>query len=237
MSPDATVWQSPEATLAFLKGVRGAFPYGNDQLAVMCQLLRAGRPLRRFLDLGCGDGILAAAIRERWPEAEAVLIDFSDPMLAAAQARFGAGTTVLKRDFAAANWTAGLNQFDAVVSGFAIHHQPDDGKRRIYHDVFSLLAPGGWFINIEHVASASPLGKRLWEEQMVDALYAHRHQRDATITREQVSHEFIGRVEREADLLAPVWEQCEWLRALGFVDVDCFFKSFELAVFGGRAPV
>lgn len=72
---------------------------------------------------------------------------------------------------------------------------------------------------------------------MVDALYRHRHRQDATITREQVSDEFIGRVEREADKLSPVCDQCEWLRALGFVDVDCFFKSFELAVFGGRASV
>jgi hypothetical protein len=26
------------------------------------------------------------------------------------------------------------------------------------------------------------------------------------------------------------------LRDIGFVDVDCYFKVFELAVFGGRKP-
>jgi hypothetical protein len=30
--------------------------------------------------------------------------------------------------------------------------------------------------------------------------------------------------------------QCQWLEAIGFVDVDCFFKLFELASFGGRKP-
>ncbi|HMQ52517.1 MAG TPA: class I SAM-dependent methyltransferase, partial [Anaerolineae bacterium] len=30
--------------------------------------------------------------------------------------------------------------------------------------------------------------------------------------------------------------QCAWLRQLGFADVDCYFKIFELAVFGGRRP-
>lgn len=236
MHRDATVWQSPEVIQAFLKKVRNAFPYAADQLAIMCQLLGTGRPIRRFLDLGCGDGVLAAAIGRDWPDAEAVLIDFSDPMLDAAQMRFGEGAAILKRDFAASGWTEGLGQFDAVVSGFAIHHQSDERKQRIYREIFSLLAPDGWFVNIEHTASASPLGNRLWVEQMVDALYRHRQQQDSTVTREQVHDEFTSRQERKADHLSPVWEQCEWLRAIGFIDVDCFFKSYELAVFGGRLP-
>lgn len=236
MSRDATVWQSTEVTHAFLKGVRGAFPYAADQLAIMCQILRTGRLLQRFLDLGCGDGVLAATIREHWPDTEAVLVDFSDPMLDAARARFGEGAAVLKRDFSASDWIEGFGQFDAVVSGFAIHHHSDDRKQRIYHEVFSLLAPGGWFINIEHTASASPLGNRLWEEQMVDALYRYRQPQDSTMTRKQIYDEFTSRQEREADVLSPVWDQCQWLRAIGFIDVDCFFKSYELAVFGGRAP-
>jgi hypothetical protein len=35
-------------------------------------------------------------------------------------------------------------------------------------------------------------------------------------------------------ILAPVDLQCAWLRLIGFQDVDCFFKVFELALFGGR---
>ncbi len=33
---------------------------------------------------------------------------------------------------------------------------------------------------------------------------------------------------------APVEAQCDWLRTAGFVDVDCFYKSWRFAVFGGR---
>ena len=33
---------------------------------------------------------------------------------------------------------------------------------------------------------------------------------------------------------ASVEMQCQWLRGIGFQDVDCFFKTFELALFGGR---
>lgn len=235
MNRGATIWQSHEVTQAFLQGVRGAFPHAGDQLAVMHQLLEVGRPVHRFLDLGCGDGVLAASIFQHWPDAQAVLIDFSEPMLDAAKARFDSQAVILKRDFTADDWAADLGMFDAVVSGFAIHHHVDEAKRRIYRDILKLLAPGGWFINIEHTASATLLGHRLWEQQMVDALYRHRLGQGGEVSREMVEREFTGRQEREADCLSPVWDQCQWLRDIGYVDADCFFKSYELAVFGGRA--
>ena len=41
---------------------------------------------RRVLDLGTGDGVLLALVRSRWPDVEAVGVDFS-----ADHARGGAG--------------------------------------------------------------------------------------------------------------------------------------------------
>jgi hypothetical protein len=52
-----------------------------------------------------------------------------------------------------------------------------------------------------------------------------------------VASTYDQRPDKAANILAPVEEQCAWLRAVGFVDVDCFFKAFELAVFGGRKPI
>ncbi len=36
------------------------------------------------------------------------------------------------------------------------------------------------------------------------------------------------------DRPALVEEQCAWLRAIGFVEVDCYYKLLGFAVFGGR---
>ena len=41
------------------------------------------------------------------------------------------------------------------------------------------------------------------------------------------------RPDRAANILASVEEQCHWLREIGFKEVDCFWKYFELAIFGG----
>jgi hypothetical protein len=40
--------------------------------------------------------------------------------------------------------------------------------------------------------------------------------------------------DKKENILAPGEEQCRWLRLIGFADVDCFLRVFELALFGGR---
>ena len=79
-------------------------------------------------------------------------------------------------DYAKSGWSTFVTtaplpvHYDVVVSGFSIHHQPDPIKRRIYADIYDLLAPGGIFLNLEHVASASRWGEVQFEAYFIDAL-------------------------------------------------------------------
>ena len=82
-------------------------------------------------------------------------------------------------------------------------------------------------------ASPTPRVERLFDEAMTDQLYSRRQEKGESVTREQVFQEFLQRPDRAANILASVEEQCQWLRELGFQDVDCFWKYFELALFGG----
>ena len=58
--------------------------------------------------------------------------------------------------------------------------------------------------------------------------------RSSGISRATVRRRFVKRADKAANILAPVEEQCRWLRSIGFADVDCYFKIYELAVFAGR---
>jgi predicted methyltransferase len=147
---------------------------------------------------------------------------------------------LVRADLADARWTNAVKSaqpFDLVVSGLCIHHRPDRQKRRIYRQVFGLLEPGGLFLNLEHVAGASQWAHGLFEELMIDSLYAYQRRLGKKMTRERVAEEWVRRKDKQANILAGVDVQCAWLREAGFAEVDCFLKILELALFGGLKPM
>jgi trans-aconitate methyltransferase len=232
-------WKDPALVRKYLTGIRAAIPLAAEQIDVMLRLIEAdGREVRSFLDLGAGAGTLSLAILERWPGARPTLVDYSDPMLEEARSALGDGADIVKADLADPVWLAlvrGSAPFDAVVSGYAIHHLEDARKRALYSEVFELLAPGAFFVNIEHVSSSPWLAAR-FDDLLVDSFYEYDQAIGGGRTREQVATEYVHREDKHSNILASVEDQCGWLGEIGFADVDCYFKLFELTVFGGRRP-
>lgn len=239
---DHTIWKSESVVVGYFER-KDSRPFIQEQMEVMLRLIGAlCRPVHRFMDLGCGDGVLAAVIMENFPDSTAILADHSAPMLDAARTklqRLLASVRLCTVDYSGPEWTTVVAQhspFDLVVSGFSIHHQPDPRKRQIYTEIFDMLAPGGMFINMEHVASPTQRLAALWDLIRVDSLYNSAIQRGANQSRASIEKEYFEQPEREANLFTSVETQCQWLREIGYTDVDCFFKYFEMAVFGGGRP-
>lgn len=240
MADQRSEWQTKELAAAFLQGVRGAMPGADQQMAVLAKVSERWCPQpSRVLDLGCGDGILGRFLLEMYPAARAVFTDFSEPMLDAARNKLGVPprATVVKSDFSTPEWLEAVRPhapYDIVVSGFAIHHQPDVRKQALYAEIYSLLSQGGFFLNFEHVASATPAGQELFDDFFIDNLFRFHRAGDPDRTRQEIEQTYYSRPDKKENILASVEAQCQWLREIGFLDVDCFWKLFELAVFGGR---
>jgi SAM-dependent methyltransferase len=171
-------------------------------------MLLAALPPRvgRFLDLGSGDGRMLSLVRGDHPDATALGLDSSAPMLARAAERFGDDPLVELQMHDLGSPLELSGPFDAVVSGLAIHHLEDERKRELFAEIHTLLAPGGVFANLDLVRSASP---RLHE----------RFRRE------------IGRTQDDpTDRLADLSAQLKWLREAGFGEAECHFKWLELAL-------
>jgi len=242
MSNDAIDgWKMADTANQYLHGTRAAIPLVREQMAVITQIVKKAKPaLNRFLDLGCGDAVLGATLQNEHPQSFGLYVDFSETMRRAAEQRLAQtpfNYTIAEADFSTFDWmqsVAAHGPFDVIISGFSIHHQPDDRKREVYREIFSLLAPGGLFLNLEHVASPTPWVSELFESSFIDHLVAYNRAQGESRSRDDLSREWFERREKELNILAPVETQLHWLRELGYADVDCYFKLYELALFGGR---
>lgn len=212
--PPVNLWSDADHALRYLR-VADTIPHRTEGEAELLRCVPV--PAERVLDLGCGDGRLLGLVRTLRPEIAGVAVDFSTEMLARCRDRFADEPVLtvehdLDRPLADAGDLDG--PFDAVVSSFAIHHLVDDRKRSLFGEVFDRLRPGGAFLNLEHVASATPSLHLAFLER----LGTHPDDDDPS------------------NKLAPVEAQLGWMRDVGFVEVDCLWKWRELALLAAVRP-
>lgn len=181
----------------------------------------------RVLDIGSGHGILAGAILDAFPNAHAVGLDISEPMMEMGRermARFGDRFRYHVGDFASGTLPAELSgPFDLVVSSRAIHHLPPESKRKLYAEVFEHLEPGGCFVNIDNMR---PHDDFLRERYRVAADRERAARGEAPVQRS-------GQGGSGREFPDPVGEQLGVLRDVGFQHVECFWKRMTRAMIGG----
>lgn len=203
-------WQTVNHALAYLARA-DKLPHRTEGEKVLLDQIPAN--VGRVLDLGTGDGRLLSLVMLNNPHAEGVALDFSEPMLNQAKKRFANNQCValVKHDFSRPLPAEQLGKFDAVVSSLAIHHLTHERKKQLYTEVFGILNAKGVFCNLEHVSSPT-------QNLHLKFLAAT----GLTLQTEDPSNKLLD-----------VKTQLKWLRELGFVDVDCYWKWLEVALLVG----
>jgi tRNA (cmo5U34)-methyltransferase len=206
-------WQTKKHAYKYLSRAH-KLPHRTEGENVLLDQIPRG--VKRVLDLGTGDGRILSLVLERSPTIkEAVALDFSEPMILKATARFqdDKRVKIVKHDFSLP-LPVELGCFDLIVSSLAIHHLTHERKRQLYTEIFSHLNSGGVFCNFEHVSSPT----------------------------ERLHHKFFLEIGQQPDQEDPsnklldVETQLGWLREMGFVDVDCYWKWLEIALLVGCKP-
>lgn len=177
-----------------------------------------------ILDVGAGTGLLSSFIIEKYPNANLTLIDISEKMIEVAKSRLRHRTdvTYIIDDYTKYQFN---KKYEIVVSSLSIHHLTDIEKKQLYARIYSILNQNGVFINADQVLGSTPF---------IEALYK-RDWRYKVENSGLSKDEIYSAYERtKLDKMATLNDQLNWLKDIGFLDVDCIYKYFNFVVMFGR---
>jgi tRNA (cmo5U34)-methyltransferase len=186
----------------------------------------------KVLDLGCGDGILTHELLKTNKNLQATLVDGSSEMLENARKRLisypnldyiqNTFQELIKND---------LTKFDFIVSSLAVHHLSLDQKKSLYKYIHDHLNGNGFFLNIDVVKAPSPDLEEwylaLWKEWIKEK----EIENEISESFVQVPEKYKNNPDNHPDTLK---EQLDFLSAIGYKNVDCYYKYGIFSVFGGQ---
>ncbi len=189
--------------------------------AIAAAVVHEDRPATRLVvDVASGPGAFLSAFLDEFPDAEGVWQDVSGAMEAHARdrlARFGDRVRFLPGDMTDLAACGLPSQVDAVVTSRAAHHLDRAALHDLYREAASVLAPGGWLVNLDHIGPDA-----VWDRR----LRAVRARFVAPSTTEAPHHHNYP--------LASAEDHLEGYAAAGISDVAIVWRAFYTCLFMGR---
>lgn len=203
-------WKTVEHALGYLARA-DKIPHRTEGESVLLEEVPSQAV--RMLDIGAGDGRLLDLCLLKCPNTRGVALDFSPPMLKKLRNKYGEEerVEVIEHDINHP-LPSSLGSFDVIVSSFSIHHVDHQRKYKLYEEIWRILEEGGVFCNLEHVSSPT--------HHLHEQFYATI---GMTLADEDPSNKLLD-----------VETQLNYLREIGFKEVDCYWKWRELALLIGK---
>lgn len=178
------------------------------------------KQIEKIAELGIGTGLTSERILKIVPKAFLAAVDFSKKMLSGARKRLlQYKTKFIFGDFSEINFG---NEFDVVVAVIGIHHQNTRGKKIVFKKIFDSLKKGGVFVFGDLVTYRT-------EEEAAFNDAKHYAFMVANMTDEKSLKEWAYHHKFLNDL-APLEDQVEWLKEIGFKKVEVKFKHLNTAL-------
>ena len=125
------------------------------------------QPGDRIVDIGCGTGTLAIALKECEPECEVLAVDPDPAVLEIARSKArtaGADIHWFEAMGDELDGIAALQECDKIVSSLVFHQCPIEVKQAIAAQMHRLLRPGGQLFIADYGEQRSPLMRMLFRQ-------------------------------------------------------------------------
>ncbi len=176
-----------------------------------------------IIDLGCGTGTVSRAIKDVYPNAKITCLDIAENMLQMARLKLkdAPETVYLNEDFYNFNFD---KKYDAVVSSLALHHlETTDDKLKFYKEIYAGIKEAGIFVNADNVLASNDVYQQKFMDQWKRFMRWN-------LSEEDVVNIWIPKYYEE-DRPAPLMDNLDMLKEVGFKSVDVVWKYYNFATF------
>lgn len=206
--------------------IKQLIPYYHQMIQALVDILPfENHEAIEVIDLGCGTGMLARKIKERYPHSHITCLDLSSNMIEMAKIKMEnyEGISYEVDDFYSYRFK---KSYDVVVSSLALHHLvTDEDKKDFFKKIYEALNQGGYFYNLDVVLGSSHSLQAVYEEKW-KAFMAQ------SCSQEEIEGKWLPKY-CEEDSPAQLMGQLKWLEEIGFKEIDVIVKYFNYSVYGG----
>lgn len=215
------IWQDPEFAEEWVRSDRSGDLLDLPR-RMAAAVVGADRPQPAVVvDVASGPGGFLEVLLEAFPKAQGIWSDVSEIMEKEARRRLDrfADRVEFRRGDMTNLGSIGLpSEVDVVVTSRAAHHLDAEELTRFYTSAASLLAPGGWLVNLDHIGPAP-----VWDQRL-------------RAVRSQFVPQAEGTPKHHHNYpLTSVGEHLASYREAGIADVEVVWRAFYTCLFMGRS--
>jgi len=204
--------------------IKNLIPYYNQMVEAIVNVLPFDRSMElEVMDLGCGTGTVARAVKNTFTKSKMTCLDISAKMLQVAGGKLNDApdTVFINSNFYEYSFK---REYDAVVSSLALHHLvTDEDKLDFYKKIYNGLKPGGIFVNADVVLASSDTLQESYMEQWKKFMCMN-------VPEEEVENKWIPTYYAE-DRPVSMMKHFEMLKKTGFSTFDVVWKYYNFAVY------
>lgn len=215
-----------EEALEFDSIILKLIPYYNEMVEALVSSISYDYDSKfNVIDLGCGTGTILKIIKERYPNAVLTAVDISEYMIELTKHKLSnaENITYYVDDFYNFDFT---KEYNVVVSSLALHHLVnDDDKKMFYKKIYNSLSTGGIFINADVVLGTSNTIQKMYMSKWIQ--YMNKY-----VSMEEIEQKWIPTY-KEEDRPTTMMNHIDWLKEIGFNDIDIVWKYYNFCVYSG----